>query len=154
MFLHDFTYVDLPAEAVRRRLLEGTGEWLGPLAVSAAEDGRALQVRIGPVAVPALSKVARVRLGQPYQRGDVTVVPMVWEATRVPAAFPVLEADLEVASLGPGTTQLSLLGRYQPPLGEIGERLDRLLLHRVAEASIRAFLRRLAESLGTTPAPA
>jgi hypothetical protein len=55
MFLRDFVYVDLPAETVRRRCWTGVAsEWLGPLVVSAAQEGPALRLRVGPLAgVPA-----------------------------------------------------------------------------------------------------
>ena len=61
--------------------------------------------------------------------------------------LPVLSADLEVAGLGDHMTQLTLHGRYDPPLGAIGRRIDRLLMHRIAEATIRSFLSRLADGL-------
>jgi hypothetical protein len=148
MFVHDFTYVDLPASAVRAHVLGDHGSWLNPLAGGATADGEALRVRISPEGkLSALSKVANVELGQPFERGDVTVVPMTWHATGATSAFPVLHADLEIARLGSETTQLSLLGRYDPPLGAVGRHLDQLLLHRIAEASVRSFLRRLADAL-------
>jgi hypothetical protein len=43
-----------------------------------------------------------------------------------------------------------LRGSYERPLGALGQRVDRLLIHRVAEATIRSFMLRLAESLTTT----
>jgi len=58
-----------------------------------------------------------------------------------------MSADLEIAPLDAELTQLTLRGRYEPPLGAVGRRLDRLLMHRVAEASVRAFLGRLVATL-------
>ena len=75
-----------------------------------------------------------------------------WRATGSQGIFPVLSADLEVAALSPQITHLTLRGSYEPPLGAVGQRLDRLLMHRVAEATIRSFMRRLAESLADTVA--
>ncbi len=148
MLLHDFAYVPVPAGKVCDRLLANDGEWLGPLAAAAASDGEALRLRIGPVeALPMLGKTVTVLVGQAISRGEVTVVPLVWQATSTPGLFPVLSADLEIASLGTDLTQLTLHGRYDPPLGAIGRRIDRLLMHRVAEASVRAFLGRLVDRL-------
>jgi hypothetical protein len=48
-------------------------------------------------------------------------------------------------------TQLTIHGRYEPPLGAVGRRLDRLLMHRIAEATIRAFLVRLVSTLAAEP---
>jgi hypothetical protein len=61
-----------------------------------------------------------------------------------------MSADLEVAPLDENLTQLTLRGRYEPPLGAVGRRIDRLLMHRVAEASVRAFLGRLVSTLSVT----
>ena len=47
----------------------------------------------------------------------------------------------------PGTTQLSISARYVPPLGALGSAIDRALLHRVAEATMKDFLDRVATAL-------
>lgn len=149
MFLHDFTYVDQPSGLVRHRLLAQGGAVLSRLADEAAREGDEIRLRVGPIgALPVLGKTVEVVLGKPYERGDVAVVPFSWRAEgRYPGVFPVLEGDLEIAGLGPGRTQLSLLARYEPPLGGVGRRLDQFLLHRIAEASVRAFLVRVAALL-------
>jgi hypothetical protein len=61
--------------------------------------------------------------------------------------FPRLETDLEIAPLGAAITQITLRGRYEPPLGRPGRLLDEALLHRVAEATARSFLKRLAQAI-------
>ncbi len=151
MLIHDFVYVPVAARHIRDRILANHGEWLSPIAAEAASDGEALRLRVGPSdALPLFSKTVRVDAGEPIDHGDVTVVPLVWRAAGMPHVFPVLTADLEVAQLDERLTQLTLRGRYDPPFGAVGRRLDRLLLHRVAEATIRSFMRRLAEGLAAT----
>jgi hypothetical protein len=59
----------------------------------------------------------------------------------------VLEGELMLASLGARLTQLSLNGRYQPPLGLVGRTIDKALLSRVAEATIKDFIDRLASAI-------
>jgi hypothetical protein len=54
--------------------------------------------------------------------------------------------------MGPDQIMLTLMGRYEPPLGAVGRGLDRLVLHRIAEACIRSFLRRTAANLEHTTA--
>ena len=148
MLLHDFAYVPIPAAQVCERILADDGAWLAPLASAAAGEGEALRLRVGPLeALPMLGKSVTVRVGQSISRSDVTVVPLTWQATSAPGLFPVLSADLEVASLGEHMTQLTLHGRYDPPLGAVGRRMDRLLMHRIAEATVRGFLSRLADGL-------
>lgn len=44
-------------------------------------------------------------------------------------------------------SQLAINVRYQPPLGRLGALADRALLNRVAEASIKDFMDRVAERL-------
>ncbi|HEY6471130.1 MAG TPA: hypothetical protein VI434_15360 [Candidatus Dormibacteraeota bacterium] len=159
MLIHDFAYVPVSADKVRDRILADHGGWLAPLASAAAGTGEALRLRVGPSeALPMLGKTVSVRVGRPISRGEITVVPLTWQATTAPGLFPVLSADLEVARLGDDLTQLTLQGRYDPPLGALGQRIDRLLMHRVAEASVRSFLSRLVESLAalegvTSPLP-
>jgi hypothetical protein len=64
-----------------------------------------------------------------------------------------MEADLEISPLGPDESQLRLSGSYDPPLGSIGRQLDRLLLHQLAEATVRAFLSQLVTALLDQPEP-
>jgi hypothetical protein len=150
MLLHNFAYVHVSAKRVCDRVLAEDNGWLAPLSAAAMDEGEALRMRVGPTGdLPMLSKAVRCEVGQALTRGDVTVVPLTWRATSTPGLFPVLSADLEVAPLDPELTQLTIHGRYEPPLGAIGRRLDRLLMHRIAEATVRAFLDRLVSTLAT-----
>jgi hypothetical protein len=58
-----------------------------------------------------------------------------------------MEGDLELAPFGPGVTHLAMSGRYTPPFGSVGEALDRAMLNRVAEATVRDFVQRVAERI-------
>ncbi len=148
MLLHDFAYVPVSAERVCSRILAEDGVWLALLADAAVSEAETLHLRIGPLgAVPMLGKTVKLQVGEPLKRDEVTVVPLTWRATATPGLFPVMSADLEIAPLDAELTQLTLRGRYEPPLGAVGRRLDRLLMHRVAEASVRAFLGQLVATL-------
>jgi hypothetical protein len=152
VLLHDYAFVDAPADRIRERIAADHGEWLSGLAVGAAREGESLRLRVGPIgSLPMLSKIVTIHADPPITRGQVTVVPLTWRATGSQGIFPALNADLEVAPLSPESTQLTLRGHYVPPLGAVGERLDRLLLHRVAEATIRSFMRGLVVSLTANP---
>jgi hypothetical protein len=65
-----------------------------------------------------------------------------------------LLADLELGSLGEDRTQLAISARYRPPLGAVGQTLDRVLLHRVAEATVKDFLDRVGEAITNQTRPA
>jgi hypothetical protein len=52
-----------------------------------------------------------------------------------------------VGPLGEDRTQLAISARYRPPLGVVGRAVDRVLLHRVAEATLKDFLDRLGRAI-------
>jgi uncharacterized membrane protein len=52
-----------------------------------------------------------------------------------------------VAELEDGRCQLAISARYEPPLGAVGRAIDRALLSRVAEATLKDFLDRVRESI-------
>jgi hypothetical protein len=132
---------------VRGRFV-GDGSWFAPLATAAEEDGEELYFRIGPTwASGRAARKVVVTLGQPHERGDALIVPVSWRSSDLPGLFPVLDGDLELAPLAPERCRVSLSASYLPPFGELGRRLDRALLHRVARSTARSFLARLAESL-------
>ena len=81
---------------------------------------------------------------------------MSWRPTAEGTVLPVLDGDLELAAIGPRRSQLSMNASYEPPFGLIGRMADRALLHRVAEATVKDFVDRIAGALrsrlGSTPA--
>lgn len=153
MLVYDFIHVSLPVAEVRHRLLNAvTGLWQ-QVAVAAYEEGEDLLSRVGPFGpVPGLSKAVSVHVGKVRDRGDGFVMPLRWSATGSTELFPVMQADLEVAPLGEQQSQLRFSGSYDPPLGSLGRGLDRLLLHQLAEATVRALLKQLVEALQAEPA--
>jgi hypothetical protein len=112
-------------------------------------------LRVGPVGdLPGASRLVRVQLLNPVYRDDVMTVGMRWEAIGATGGlFPVLDADIKL-SVGHGqNTQLAITGCYRPPFGALGARLDRMLMHTVAELTLRSVLTSLATSIeGTVPA--
>jgi hypothetical protein len=72
---------------------------------------------------------------------------MTWKAAEKEGLYPKMDADIEVAALGQGLTQLSVSARYRPPLGLVGRAIDRTLMHRVAEATVKDFVDRAQEKL-------
>lgn len=96
-----------------------------------------------------MDKEVEISFGEPYRSASATRLPMTWKATGAQRLFPLLEADLEVAGLGATRTQLSISARYRPPMGPLGQVLDRALLHRVAEAALKDFLDRVGATIST-----
>lgn len=136
-------------ELARGRLLDGVSERV-------YRDGVEYLLRVGPAgAVPGVSRLVRVRFAEPVRRDDVMSLALRWEASgAVGGLFPVLDADIRLAADGRDRSRVTLTGSYRPPLGMLGERLDRLVLHAVATATITTLLARVATALEGAPAPA
>lgn len=150
LFVHDFVDVGRPIE-VAEDWCHGDGSRLEPLASAAGQDAHELLVRIGPSwASGRISRDVRVALGACRERGAGLAVSIRWEAVQFPGLFPVLDGDLEFAPIGPSECRVILSASYVAPLGELGRRLDRAVLHRVAESTVRSFLVRLAATLEST----
>jgi hypothetical protein len=158
MLVYDFIRIPLPVEEVRYRLLfavSGLSGLLQQVAEAAYDEGEELLGRVGPFGpVPGLSKAVQVYSGKVRDRDLGFVMPLRWSATGPTELFPVMEADLEISPLGADESQLRLSGSYDPPLGSLGRGLDRLLLHQLAEATVRAFLSQLVAALLRQPTEA
>ena len=77
----------------------------------------------------------------------MTSLPLNWEPVGLEGLLPRLDADIELGALGEDRTQLAVSARYRPPLGAVGRTVDRVLLHRVAEATVKDFLDRLGHAI-------
>lgn len=154
MFIRYFLDLALPFEEVERRLLASPGEWVPGLARDAEGRGQRLLAEVGfRAGERRVEKEVVIELGAPYRIPSKTLLPITWKATGPEGLFPALEADIEIAALGPNRTQLSMSARYRPPMGALGRALNRALLHRVAEATIKDFLDRVGERIWSrTPA--
>lgn len=154
MFLRYFLELPSPFEDVEASLLDEPGTWVPGLLRDAEDRGERLLADVGfDLETGRIDKQVEVQFGTPYRIPSKTLLPMSWRATGPDRLFPQLDADLEVAALGHSRTQLSISARYRPPLGAAGRALDRALLHRVAEATIKDFLDRVGERVAVHQAP-
>lgn len=154
MFIDDEVPLEVSFEDARKRLarlaLSGT-------LTSASEDaygaGATELVRVGPLGSgPAISKLVEVRFQNLLEHGDYAGLAVRWEAIgHGGSLFPALDANITVVPAGEQTATLRLAGSYRPPLGALGTVLDRAILHRVATATIRAFLDRVAAAIDSPP---
>jgi uncharacterized membrane protein len=82
-------------------------------------------------------------------------LPLTWEPDGLEGLLPRLDANLELGPLGEDRTQLAISARYRPPLGVLGQAIDRVLLHRMAEVTLKDFLDRLGAAITLSqPGPA
>ncbi len=113
MFLRYFAELALPFEAIEAELLGLPEGWIPGVAREANERGERLlaEVGFGPLS-RRIEKQVRIELEEAARMSSKTVLPMSWRATGLQTLFPVLEADIEVAALGPNRTQLSISGLW------------------------------------------
>lgn len=139
MFVSYFGMVDRPFSEVETELL-AIGDALGDSADSAYRLGEGLCIKIGGGSV---AKTVLLDLRAPVRGQAATTLPLEWWATGTPALFPRMEGQLTIADMGESLTQVQFQGTYQPPLGSVGRMLDRAVLHRFAEASVKDFVDRV-----------
>lgn len=147
--------MDIPrtfvSQILQARLRTGSA-WLTSHAE--ASDEEVLRVRVGPLGHGWAGKTVAMHLGEPAEAGDSLLIPLVWEAAGPLGLFPRFEGKLALAALDQERCELGLSGRYRPPLGKAGQVLDEVLLTRVAQATLRALLRRVARVLEEEQPPA
>jgi len=151
MFIRYFVEIPAVKADVETVLLESPASILAEPARDADTGGNRLLTEIGFGPAPVrLTRPVKLGFGDPIRFPSKTVLPITWKPTSLEGLIPSLEADLEIAELGPWRTQLSISARYAPPLGAVGRSLDRALLHRVAEATVRDFVDRAAARIDST----
>ncbi|HEY3820115.1 MAG TPA: hypothetical protein VGL81_23285 [Polyangiaceae bacterium] len=152
--LRYYQYVNRPYEQVHAILRHQPLALLQQATTSAAARAGALaaslHVSIGgiEVGVDVRPHVTRVR----EEKGvaglsPVLVLEIGWEATRAPGLFPSMHLELSAWPLSSTETQLELAGEYRPPLGLVGNALNAVVGHRIAEASVHSFLDDVVEQM-------
>jgi len=150
--VQSYDYVNRPYAAVRDALAKDP---LGVLrratrgaATRARELGAELHARLAGFDVAAeidveiKSTVATQMYGQP-----ATCIAFAWHAAHHPGLFPTMNGTLRIYPLSSTETQLDFSGSYDPPFGIIGDMIDAVALHRIAEASVLALVRDVAAFL-------
>jgi hypothetical protein len=148
MFVRYYVELPLAAGQVEESLLASPPGWLAAIAGEAQARGDELltAVGVGPLG-PRLGRRVAIELGDPVRFPSMTSLPLTWEPIGLEGLLPRLDATIEVGSLGQDRTQLAISARYRPPLGVVGRAIDLVLLHRVAEATLKDFLDRLGQAI-------
>jgi hypothetical protein len=147
MFARYYVELPLPPEIVERALARDPRVWLPMLAEQANHRGDVLLAEVGFGDRIRIRRTVLFELGGPVRSGSKVVFPLRWAASGPAGLFPSLDADLEVAPVGDGRTQLAMSARYVPPFGGVGRVIDRAVLSRVAEATLKDFLDRVADTM-------
>jgi hypothetical protein len=145
--IRSFDYVNHPYSAVRDAIVKDPAGVLRAATNAAASRARAvavaLHVNIGPLDIATeiavtVGKISEQTHDTPISQ--VTRIPIAWSAAQRAALFPIMNAELSVYPLTATETQLDFLGRYEPPLGVVGDALDATVGHRIAEASVHRLV--------------
>lgn len=152
--LRFFEIVDHPYGDVMERLRSdalGVFRRASKSEAEANEDRSAqLHAKLGAV---ELAADVEIDVGEPVQALSspvgypVTTFPLTWRASRNEGMFPEMRAKLLVYPHSSTRTQLELEGTYNPPLGVVGDALDALGGHHIAQSSVARFLREVALQL-------
>lgn len=151
-------YVNRPYQEVRDLLFAGPLAFFHQATAGGRGDGLdvvELRAKAGPLTVGHEVAITAVTVedgtspeGRPGER-----FVLEWEAVRRPALFPRMRATLTIYPLTATETQLDLAGTYDPPLGWLGDALDAIAMHKIAEESVNGFVHDVAARL-RQPAPA
>jgi hypothetical protein len=145
MFVHYETEVPISIPVVQRALDDFESQ-LSALADLAYREGQELRSRVGP-GFGNLAKEVRLQIGSPQIHRIGLIYPVSWSALGAEALFPRLNADLVISHVGVHGTRIIMDGTYEPPLGQLGRAVDRILMRRIAESTVKSWVDRLAESL-------
>ncbi len=159
MFVREVIQLPVGIEAAQARLANLLGG--GTLIAAARQtytDGMTGTLRVGPLgAGPVLSRLVEVSFRDLVSHDDQALLTLRWKAIGPGGGlFPVLDADITLTRsddemTGSRATQMRLDGVYRPPFGAAGAGLDRAVLHRVATATIRAFVTEVADAIASPP---
>ncbi|MDA1069048.1 MAG: hypothetical protein O3C43_21385 [Verrucomicrobia bacterium] len=142
-----YDYVNHPYEKVREALTNHASEIFQDATKVAASRANViasgLRMNFGPIEVSteitiSINKIEELPAKNKTPR--TTVLKFEWKAAKMPRAFPLMKAELRIYRLTATETQLDLSGSYEPPLGPIGEVMNAVIGHRIADASVHRFL--------------
>jgi hypothetical protein len=143
MFVRCFVEISSPFKDVDAALTKDGAEWLPGLASSVGEGGDRRMTDVGFGDELRIGRSVIVTVGLLARMQFKTLLPIFWRPAHAEALLPAMDAEIEVAPMGPARSQLAMTARYTPPFGLLGRVADRALLHRVAEATIKDFLDRV-----------
>lgn len=153
--IHCYEYVNHPFEKVSEALVLGAIGIFQRATTSAASRASSLAAKVKFTALGfEIGKNVTVKVTHvekhahaPKIADRATELKLEWQAETNAALFPSMHATLLIYPLSPEETQLELRGTYDPPGGLAGDIADRLVGHRVAEATAHRFLEDVAARL-------
>jgi len=140
-FVRYFVEMEMPVALVEIALDELPGAWLVGMANKAHARALGFMLEADPhAAYDVAGEVVVLGMEPAVRHGSTTIRTMAWALIGPQTVRPLLEADLEVGSLGRGRSQLAVAGRYYLPGSGTNRRIDRGTAQRVGEATIKEFV--------------
>ena len=152
--IRSYDYVNHPYARVRQALIADAAGVFRAATRSAASRAQsvaaALRVNMAGLEVGREIALSVGTIEERQAAGSsqpMTIIPVTWAAARQPSLFPFMSAELTVYPLTSTETQLDFLGRYEPPLSIVGDVMNAVVGHRVAEASVHRLVADIAHYL-------
>jgi hypothetical protein len=151
--LRCYDYVNRPHTQVHAALLTdalGIFARATHSAVTRARDLTAeLRVRIGALVIATDVEIQVVEVVGARSPDDrpATRLDLTWHSRRRSGLFPEMAGTLWAYALASRETQIEFIGAYDPPLGLLGDAIDAVALHRLADASVQRFVSDIAAFL-------
>jgi hypothetical protein len=140
------TLIPYPSIAVTKVLTAPGHHWT----ISLDGDGKAQLAKVGlKIGNVPIYKHVRLKIGSSNVAAhrESVMLAVSWTAAGGPPLFPRMEGTLHADPYGSQSTRLTLNARYDPPMGTLGNMIDRALMHRLAQSTMNDFVLRLAASL-------
>jgi hypothetical protein len=119
-------------------------------AASRAESVAAeLRLDLGGISIGTDISIAITGTGENAD-GQSMSLRLEREAAKLPELFPLMKAELQIYPLTRTETQLDFSGTYEPPMGAVGEMLNAVAGHRIADVSVHRFVSEVAAHLRRT----
>ena len=153
MFIQHSVHITRSIDACTEALESAAHTWYPGLI-----GGKDTLVGIHVAGVP-LRKQVDVVFGTAVKEASWTSIPFTWKATGPAVLFPEMVGTVQLAPVDPTVTRLTVNGMYSAPLGRIGQEIDRAVMHRVADATIKEITESMAQVIkgalsNAAPAPA
>ena len=134
MHVQHSVHIQRPVKQVSDALLTSPSKWF-PKSVGVHVAG-----------IPVRKKV-NVEFGEPVKTTTWAVIPISWKPTFGRKVLPVMTGKVDVSPVSTAETRLTVSGMYEPPLGRLGEQLDEVLMHNVAEGTVKELAELIAQRL-------
>lgn len=148
--LHLARDLDASYDAAAEVLRAGPARWLpGYEQEGERITGRLALARAGR----RVGRRVEVRAGTVQRFGYGVTERLEWQDARRPWFYPRLEGHLRLERGGDRDhCRFRFDARYTPPAGALGGSVDRAVMHRIADATVRDFFSGVAERLAETAA--